>query len=101
MFGLRAHINVTTCDIYGTRILFSLPMLWESALLSLLVSFTQSELGSHSLDSIRRFGATPIDCVVSQEFYPRSRTADPILILGRPRVLWHLLLWPTVFLRLQ
>src|SRR3954466_7334516 len=39
MFGLRAHIDVTTCDIYGIRIFFSLPMLWDSALLSLLVRF--------------------------------------------------------------
>ena len=26
LFGLRANIDVTTCDIYGIRILFSLPM---------------------------------------------------------------------------
>ena len=26
LFGLRAHIDVTTRDIYGIRILFSLPM---------------------------------------------------------------------------
>src|SRR3954470_7338831 len=44
MFGLRAHIVITTCDIYGIRILFSLPMLWDSALLSLLVSFTNSDI---------------------------------------------------------
>src|SRR4051812_20547901 len=44
MFGLRAHIDVTTCDIYGIRILFSVPMLWDSALLSLLVRFTNSDI---------------------------------------------------------
>src|SRR4051812_7081247 len=49
MFGLRAHIDVTTCDIYGIRILFSLPMLWESALLSLLVRFTNSDIRIMSL----------------------------------------------------
>src|SRR4051812_22507858 len=49
MFGLRAHIDVTTCDIYGIRILFSVPMLWDSALLSLLVSFTNSDIRITSL----------------------------------------------------
>src|SRR3954465_6884419 len=44
MFGLRAHIDVTTCDIYGIRIFFSLPMLWDSALLSLLVRFANSDI---------------------------------------------------------
>src|SRR3954471_7620600 len=43
MFGLRAHIDVTTCDIYGIRIFFSVPMLWDSALFSLLVSFANSD----------------------------------------------------------
>src|SRR3954464_7156078 len=43
MFGSRAHIDVTMCDIYGIRILFSVPMLWDSALLSLLVSFINSD----------------------------------------------------------
>src|SRR3954463_10721796 len=49
MFGLRAHIDVTTCDIYGIRIFFSLPMIWESALLSLLVRFTNSDIRITSL----------------------------------------------------
>src|SRR4051812_5021000 len=44
MFGLWAHIDVTTCDIYGIRIFFSLPMLWDSALLSLLVNFANSDI---------------------------------------------------------
>src|ERR1041385_6483314 len=35
-------------------------MLWESALLSLLVSLQTLTLGSRSLDSIRRFGASPL-----------------------------------------
>src|SRR3954467_13626463 len=39
MFGLRAHIVITPCDIFGIRIFFSVPMLWDSTLLSLLVSF--------------------------------------------------------------
>src|SRR4051795_9543944 len=43
MFGLPAHIDVITCDIYGMRILFSVPMLWDSALLPLLVSFINSD----------------------------------------------------------
>src|SRR3954453_12954443 len=43
MFGLQAHIDVTTCDIYGIRIFFFVPMLWDSALLSLLVSFINTD----------------------------------------------------------
>ena len=43
MFGLRAHIVITTCDIFGIRIFFFVPMLWDSALLSLLVNFTNSD----------------------------------------------------------
>ena len=43
MFGLRAHIVITTCDIYGIRIFFSVPMLWDSTLLSLLVSFINTD----------------------------------------------------------
>src|SRR4051812_15213390 len=43
MFGLRAHIVITTCDIFGIRIFFSVPMLWDSTLLSLLVSFINTD----------------------------------------------------------
>src|SRR3954465_1992142 len=49
MFGLWVHIVITPCDIYGIRILFSVPMLWESALLSLLVRFTNSDIRITSL----------------------------------------------------
>src|SRR3954469_18888278 len=89
MFGLRAHIDVTTCDIYGIRIFFSLPMLWESALLSLLVRFTNSDI---------RITFSLFHPVIS-DAYPSSRVAGvrtpdpgpwiPFLIQGRPRVLWY------------
>ena len=43
MFGLQAHIVITPCDIFGIRIFFSVPMLWDSTLLSLLVSFINTD----------------------------------------------------------
>ena len=68
---------------------FSLPMLWESSLLSLMVKFTNSTLGSHSLDSTRHSGAYPSieSCRRSSDPDPGPRI--PFLILGRPHVLWH------------
>ena len=45
LFGLRAHIDVTTCDISGIRIFYSVPILWDSALSSFRVKeFANSDI---------------------------------------------------------
>src|SRR3954465_9497932 len=93
MFGLRAHIVITTCDIYGFRIFFSLPMLWDSNFLSLLVRFTTTDI---------RITFSCFQPVISGA-YPSSRVAGvrtpdpgpwiPFIIQGRPRVLWYQTPW--------